>query len=145
MEVRGVVVRLEGPLAWVRVDGQGQGCGRCDEPGGCRSAKLTHVWRAPVSEFALDNQIGAGLGQAVRIVIAEGAALRAALIGYGLPCLSLLLGAALGTALGEMAAIFGAGLGVLAGFLLQRKILRSTVQHKPRMVGIAESACRRSA
>ena len=146
MEVRGTVVRLEGPLAWVRVDGQGQGCGRCDEPGGCRSAKLTHVWRPPVSEFALDNEIGATVGQTVRVMIAEGAALRAALLGYGLPCVSLLAGAALGTTQGEVAAMFGAGLGLLVGFMLQRRLLGGGGHaHKPRIVGMAEPGCRRMA
>ena len=146
MEVRGTVVRIEGPLAWVRVDGQGQGCGRCDEPGGCRSARLTHVWHPPVSEFALDNEIGAGVGQTVRITLAEGAALRAALIGYGLPCLSLLAGAVLGTTQGDVPAMFGAGLGLLAGFALQRRLQAGrSREHRPRIAGLAEPGCRRMA
>lgn len=129
-EAQGVVERVEGALAWVRLTGRAGGCGRCDEPGGCRSTGLAYALKAPDEVFAVQNGIDVRPGELVRLRMAEGAPLRGALLGYGLSVGLLLVGAALGSTLGnseaqDLTAAAGglAGLGVALG--INRAVFRS--------------------
>ena len=130
MEARATVLRVAEGRAWVRVSERPGGCGRCDEPGGCRSAKLAYALKAPREVFSLPNLIGAQPGDAVRVRIAEGAALRAALVSYGLAALLLLVGAAGGHMLAgegnpDLPALAGAGAGLLLAWAINRLLTRS--------------------
>lgn len=128
IEARAQVLRVQGDQAWVRVSEQPGGCGRCDEPGGCRSVKISNVFRPARDEFRVPNSIGARPGDTVRICMNDGAPLRAALASYG-------LGAVLMVGGGAAAAMFGDGGdpavlgGTLAGLLLamlaNRVLMRS--------------------
>ncbi|MCK0505653.1 SoxR reducing system RseC family protein [Aromatoleum anaerobium] len=131
IEARAVVTRAESGEAWVRIDDRPGGCGRCDEPGGCRSTGLAYALKAPDKVFRLPNRIGAEAGDAVRIRIDDGAPLRGALLGYGLGVVLLLAGAALGTAFaaegqGDLFALTGGVGGLVAAVGLNRFALRST-------------------
>lgn len=128
MEARAVVVCLDGDHAWVRVSEQAGGCGRCDEPGGCRSVKLTTVFKSPTETFRLPNAIGARPGDNVRICIDDGAPLRAALASYALAAVLLVGGGALGAMAdggGDMAVLAGAVGGLVLAWLVNRVLLRS--------------------
>ena len=130
MEAFAHVERIEHGRAWLRLSSRGGGCGRCDEPGGCRSVQLTHVLGAPRDLFALPTRPDIRVGDRVRITIPEGAPLQAALLGYGLGVLLLLIGAALGVASGDGAAddlraLVGALTGLTLSFVLNRLLARS--------------------
>jgi len=130
MDQEAIVARVEGEHAYVEVGGAGGGCGRCHETGGCQSGVLGQLFNSKPRQFRIANRIGAIPGDRVVVIVAEGATLRAALLTYVLPVLSILLGAAAGTALGEaagnndastaMGALAGLAIGVLAGLTLRR-------------------------
>jgi len=130
IEARAVVTRAEAGEAWVRVSDRADGCGRCDEPGGCRGTGLAYAFRSPKQVFRLPNRIEAMPGDRVRIRIEDGAPLRGALFAYGLGACLLVCGAAVGTvtASGGQSDLFGllggAG-GLVASIALNRLLLRS--------------------
>lgn len=118
MDQEAVVARVEGNLAFVEVGGASAGCGRCHETGGCRSGILGHLFCSKPRQFCLSNQIGALPGEHVIVRVAEGTPLRAAILTYVVPLLSLLAGAIAGTVAGESGTLgkdVGTGLGALAG------------------------------
>jgi sigma-E factor negative regulatory protein RseC len=111
----------------VRVIDRQEGCGRCDEPGGCRSVKLAYAIRPPVSEFSLPDTLGLAVGDEVALRLREGASLRGALVSYGLGAVALIAGAGLGQAFGgtDGWALGGALCGLLSAFVLNRVLHRS--------------------
>ncbi|AWI80896.1 Fis family transcriptional regulator [Parazoarcus communis] len=116
IEAPAEVVRVDGGTAWVRLSEKQGGCGRCDEPGGCRSMRITDTFGSPNQVFTLDDPLGLHPGERVRITIPDGAPLRAALLSYGLAVLLMLGGAAAGSLFSDAGqADLGAGLGVLCG------------------------------
>lgn len=131
MEALAEVLALDGNRLRVKVRDAGTGCGRCDEPGGCRSLRLTHAFGAPCSEFQLKAPSGLNVqvGDQVRIRIAEGAALKAALAAYGLGAAALLGGGALAhwlwPAAGDLATLSGAVGGLLLAVASNRVLMRS--------------------
>lgn len=119
IEVPAEVLRTEGGLAWVRVTEVQGGCGRCDEPGGCRSVSLTQALGPGAREFALPNSIGVRPGDRVRVSMEDGAPLRAALASYGLAAVLVLAGAFLGGAIADGVAVDAhVASGVVAGLAL---------------------------
>ncbi|WP_235864785.1 SoxR reducing system RseC family protein [Pseudothauera lacus] len=128
IEARARVVAVEGAHAWVEVSEQPGGCGRCDEPGGCRSLKLSGLFRDPQQRFRLPNHIGARPGDSVRVCMSDGAPLRAALASYGLGALLTVCGGGLAALLGGGgdAWVLGGALGGLAlAALVNRTLMRS--------------------
>lgn len=111
MDIEGVVRRIDGGDALVELTAPQGGCGRCDEPGGCRSGILARPLGQPCREFRLRNAIGARVGDRVVVRLQDGAVARSALAAYGLPVLGLLAGAAAGVTLlaGIDADVAGAG------------------------------------
>lgn len=94
-QAEGVVVRVEPGYALVTLRRQG-GCGRCNEPGGCGVADDS---ARACTEYRLENPCAAQPGQQVLVVLPQGQTLRAAAMAYGLPLLSMLVAASLGTLL----------------------------------------------
>lgn len=130
IEAGAVVERTDGTYAWVRIEARSGGCGRCDEPGGCRSSGIAYAFSAPKTLFRLQNEIGAHVGDAVQLRMTEGAALRGALLSYGLGAALLILGAALGhgmalEAQADLGALAGGGAGLLVAIAVNRIFLRS--------------------
>ncbi|TAH42136.1 MAG: Fis family transcriptional regulator [Betaproteobacteria bacterium] len=130
MEAFARVQRVDGGRLWLKVSDTGGGCGRCDEPGGCRSVQIVHVFGKPATEFALPSYEGARVGDRVRIRIADGAPLRAALGSYGLAAALLVTGAAVGTALAtgsesDLFGAIGAAAGLALAFVSNRLLVRS--------------------
>lgn len=127
IEARAVVVSVANGQARVRVIDRQEGCGRCDEPGGCRSVKLAYAIRPPASEFSLPDTLGVAVGDEVALTLPDGASLRGALVSYGLGAVALIAGAGLGQVLGgtDGWALGGALVGLLSAFVLNRVLHRS--------------------
>lgn len=130
IEASAVVVSLEGERVRVKLGDRPGGCDRCDEPGGCRSARLAYAFGAPKEEFVLPNPVGARVGDRVVIQLREGSALRGALLSYGLGACLLLAGAAAGHALAAAGredgmALIGAVLGLATTLVINRLLHRS--------------------
>lgn len=127
IEARAVVVAVADGAARLRVVDRQEGCGRCDEPGGCRSVKLAYAIRPPVSEFSLPDTLGVKVGEEVGLRMQDGGSLRSALSSYGLAAVLLIVGAACGQWLagGDAAALGGALVGLLAAFVIHRVLHRS--------------------
>lgn len=131
MEALAEVLAVDRRQLRVKVRDAGTGCGRCDEPGGCRSLRLTHALGAPRDEFTLvaPPELRLQAGDLLRLSIAEGAALKAALAAYGLGALLLLGGAVLvhglWPAAGDVGTLAGAVAGLLLALWCNRVLLRS--------------------
>lgn len=130
IDANAVVERVEGDRVWVRLRERSGGCGRCDEPGGCRSTGIAYALKAPNEIFDLPNPIGAEVGDAVLLRMHDGAPLRGALLGYGLTTCFLVIGAAIGDAVapngrGDLFALIGAGMGLVCSMVVNRLVLRS--------------------
>lgn len=129
IEARGTVVGLSGDRLKVRVDPGRGGCGRCNEPGGCGGTQLSGLFGPTRNEFEISNSIGARNGDEVVLCISEGASLKSALVGYGLPVVLVIAGAAMGTAAAgrgaeDLSALAGALGGIVLAFPLGRWLRR---------------------
>ncbi|MCL2589591.1 MAG: SoxR reducing system RseC family protein [Betaproteobacteria bacterium] len=124
IETRAVVVRTGEGKVWVRLLEHQGGCGRCDEPGGCHAPRLAEMFQSKGRTFAVNDPLGLRVNERVRVVIDDGAPLRAALASYGLGTALALGGAALGAWLApaartDLAVATGLALGVaIAMFIL---------------------------
>jgi sigma-E factor negative regulatory protein RseC len=130
IEARAVVVGVAKGHARVRVIDRQEGCGRCDEPGGCRSVKLAYAIRPPASEFSLPDTLGVQVGDEVTLQMRDGASLRSAMTSYGLGAVLMILGASGGQLVASAAeadvwAVAGAAGGLVAAFIINRILHRS--------------------
>lgn len=127
IEVSARVVRVEGELAWVRTESPSS-CGACGGKG-CGSSTFARLLHPREPEYAVLNPIASEAGESVVVGIEEGALLRAAVSGYLMPLLLLLLGALLGGLWGEPQAIAGGvlGLAIAMAWLKRRRVLASPV------------------
>lgn len=126
------VVRVEGDTAWVQVEAPSS-CGACGGRGCGSGTVFGQLFHARPPAYPVDNTIAAQAGDSVIVAVAEGALLRSALRGYGVPLALLLLGAALGSALaGEVGSMLGALAGLVLGALSMRFVMAvrpSIVRH----------------
>lgn len=132
MDVRGTVIRSSAQGPWVRIEDQAGGCGRCDEPGGCRSIQLTQAFGGPSREFLLPSGVPVQVGDRVLVKVADGVPGAAALLAYGLPLLGLFAGALGGMGLAPFAepdanVLVGGGLGLALGWRIGRGLSRRRV------------------
>lgn len=147
MQARAQVLRVEGGQVWLKVADVGGGCGRCDEPGGCRSLQITQAFGAPKGEFVLPLSVLVQVGDRVLITIPDGAPLSAALASYGLATVLLVLGAAIGNGFagsgeGDLFALVGAGAGLAVAWVLNRLLARSrNWRYRLRMELVPATAC----
>ncbi len=130
MQARAEVLRAEHGRVWLKLTDRAGGCGRCDEPGGCHSVQISHVFGPPQGEFVLPASIPLSPGDRVLISVPDGAPLNAALVSYGLGTLLLLVGAAAGSLLapeggGDLHAVAGGAAGLALAWTLNRVLTRS--------------------
>jgi len=130
IETRAVVIEAGNGEARVLVQDRQGGCGRCDEPGGCRSVKLAYALKAPVEIFSVPDRIGVSPGDQVVLRIPDRAPLLGAMLSYGLAVVLMLGGAAIGhfsatAGQEDLAAAFGAGFGIVLAVILNRSLARS--------------------
>ena len=117
VERHGTVVGLAHGLAHIRLE-RDAACSGCGSHGSCATGSA-----APkVIELAVPEHTR--LGDRVSVSTPASSVALAALIGYLLPPVCLLLGAiaAASAYAGDLAAVLGAGVGLLAGLLLVRLI-----------------------
>lgn len=129
IEAPAEVVRAAPGRVWVRLASQPGGGGRCDEPGGCRSMKITQAFGGTDRLIALPDPLGLQPGERIRISMADGAPLGAALASYGLGAacavLGALSGAALASGMPDAAAVAGALAGLVLAYGINRVLMRS--------------------
>jgi sigma-E factor negative regulatory protein RseC len=114
------ITRLDGDGAWV-VSAAPSSCGACAGKG-CGSSVFARVLHPDEPEYRVDNPIGAQVGEAVVVGLPDGALLGAAVSGYLVPLLLLLVGAALGQHLaGELGAVAGGLVGLLLAAIRLRR------------------------
>lgn len=130
MEEIGVVISTQGVVARVSVQKSGA-CDACAASGTCKPSEET-------AELEAFNPIKAKVGQTVRLVLKPQLYLKASIIVYGLPVVSLIGGAILGKNIGEIyfkgmdsdliSAAFGFGALIIS--FLAIKIWSSKVEKK---------------
>jgi sigma-E factor negative regulatory protein RseC len=130
IEARGVVLKVAPGRAWVKVSDRQDGCGRCDEPGGCRSVKIAYAIKPPNEVFSVPDPLGVQVGEKVRVRMDDGAPLRGALASYGVGVILLLGGAIAGHLLAgvgsqDMFALAGGVGGLVVAFAVNRMLYRS--------------------
>lgn len=130
MDARATVVRVADGRVWLRLEDRPGGCGRCDEPGGCRSTRISHIFKSADNVVCLPDSVGLRVGEGVLIRVPEGAPLRAALLSYVLPLALMLFMAVLCLALApfpgrDANVLAGVLAGLLAGVAAGRWALRS--------------------
>lgn len=97
--------------AWADVEVAQGGCGRCHEKGGCGGQHLTQMFCSGPRHYQVKIR-GAQLGDEVIVAVSAGNVRRSANMAYGLPLLTLFVGAVLGAQLGQdPGAMLGAALG----------------------------------
>lgn len=120
MEAQAKVASLDGDYALLEVTASG-GCGRCEEPGGCRTGVLNQLFSTRPRHYRLPNSLNLLPGQYVRVRIPDGSVLQASLLVYLLPLICVLVGAFVGQFFAtdptqtDLAALIGAVLGLAAG------------------------------
>jgi len=119
VERRGEVIAVEDGVALVRLEAAA-GCSGCGSRGSCASGSAAaQVIRMPLPARTRT-------GDRISVSLPASSVALAALLGYLLPPVGLLLGtiAAAISFAGDVAAVLGAGLGLLAGLLLARLLSR---------------------
>ena len=121
IENEAVVIRVEQQHAWVKIRPHTP-CGSCDPETGCKTVAMTRLFRGDKQDFCVSNPLDAQPGDLVRVAVADGVLLKSAMLGYGLPLVGLLVGAAIGQlayaqVLGDFSALLGAVLGCAAAML----------------------------
>jgi len=133
VEAKGKVVALDGDHALVSI--QGEGCGRCHEPGGCGGSSLTKIFCSSPSSYRVLNSGKAQVGDAVTVVMDSRALSRSVMTGYGVPLLGVFAGASLGLVLaGEIGSMVGAAIGLLLSLGFQRLRLKRETGADPASV-----------
>lgn len=113
--IRGIVRALNGQNALIEVE-QG-GCGRCHEKGGCGGQNISQMFCSGPKSYEVRNDIAAQVGERVHVAISAGSVSSTANLVYVLPLAAMLIGAVAGFQLhGDLAAIFGAILGLVLAF-----------------------------
>lgn len=142
MERRATVARIEGDFAFVKLSAEGQGCGRCNETGGCGSGVLNQVFGSACRLHKLPNPDRIAPGEEVLLVTPDGMVWRSALMLYGVPLLVALIGAMAGAAGGDGAALAGFVAGLIVGLLSARGVVNGPLwsQFSPRLQRLDASA-----
>lgn len=145
IEVPGEVIEIDGSMVRVRTVARSGGCGRCGEPGGCGSAKVGSMFRSEHADIWVSNAVEAALGDRVLVCLEEEASLQAALMGYMIPVVGIVIGAAAGVMLGgasagDGAALLGALGGLAGGMLVSRWIGRARPAQSEPILKRAEGA-----
>jgi sigma-E factor negative regulatory protein RseC len=133
IEERGLILSLEGDMAWVETQ-RTSACGSCDAEQGCGTALLAKSLGNRAVQVRAENPLQAQPGEQVVLGLDEAAFVKASLALYLIPMLGLLLGAGLGLTgarhwLGsgsELASILSGTLGLMLGLLWGRRFGRRT-------------------
>jgi sigma-E factor negative regulatory protein RseC len=94
LEEAGVIVRVEGELAIVKTKRSSM-CDGCHSGGFCKA-----LGGGSEMEVAARNEVGANVGDEVKVTVASKTFLKASFLVYMVPVAALILGALLGTEVG---------------------------------------------
>ncbi|MDR2219709.1 MAG: SoxR reducing system RseC family protein [Methylobacillus sp.] len=125
IEEQAVVVGVEHDTALLEIV-RNKPCGLCGQTRGCGVSVLGRLLGHRSSVVRAENQINAQTGDMVVVGLDEKALLASSLAAYGVPLISLLIGAALGgsfatdRASADIYALAGAGAGLALGLLWLR-------------------------
>jgi len=126
IEAEGVVVKVEGDVAYIQAQ-RASSCGGCAQQGGsCGSATLIGFFGRKTPWYSARNPVGAKVGERVVVGIEELALFKGVLAIYVPPLLLLVAGAiaghrlAVAPAAADGYAMLGALLGVVAGYFGSR-------------------------
>ncbi len=131
IEETGRVISCEGGYAWIETERK-SACSSCSANKGCGTGVISKVYSGRFSRIKALNSVNAAAGDRVVLGLAEDALVRGSLAVYGLPLLTLLLMALLGSAVADevgmqqadgLIAIFGLT-GLLLGFYVVRLFSR---------------------
>lgn len=119
LEEKGVVKEVRGDKALVLMERR-EACAQCQAMGACRGIEAGKEMEARAV-----NNLGAGVGDRVRVSMPDGALLKSSLILYLIPALGLVIGAFLGYYMGgsygwntDLSAMFCALLALGLSFLI---------------------------
>jgi sigma-E factor negative regulatory protein RseC len=122
LEHTGIVQAVDGGRAWIAI--AVAGCSSCGRKSGCGVGKLAGGGRTTIVELPAPD--GLQPGDRVTVGIAQSAVNRAALLGYLVPAMLIVLGAVAGDLLrpGDTGAVLGALAGLVIGLAASRIISR---------------------
>lgn len=127
IERSGYIIAIRDGLATVRVERE-SACSSCG------SRRVCSTGSDKGSLVSLPVQSGARMGDRVTLSLASGMLTRAALLAYLLPALTTILGAALMSAAGDLAAVAGALCGLGLGLVALRFLGRRQAACTPLMI-----------
>jgi positive regulator of sigma E activity len=130
MTTTGRVIHVAGAMAQVRIEAA-VGCAKCGTRGTCASGRARAVW--------VEAPAGTAPGDALTISMSDGAFRSAVVIGYLLPAVTMLIGAGITAAGGDLAAAAGAASGLALGLVAVRILGRRTAAAS---AGAGSVACR---
>lgn len=137
----GKVVALSGDRVWVQTI-QSSACESCSARNGCGQRALAGVSGGRANQVLVINSLDARVGDEVTVAIEESALLGASLLVYALPLVLMVLGAISGHQLSgghDAAAMFGAALGMAAGFMVARRVGSNPAgDFEPRLVRVRQ-------
>lgn len=122
IEHTGIVEKLDNGRITIAI--RLEGCASCGHGSECGMAKLARLQKTAHMDFAAPA--GVQIGDQVTLAMPESGMHHFALLGYLLPALALVIGAALGSAYGgsDVATALGAFLGFLLSLLIARPLTR---------------------
>jgi positive regulator of sigma E activity len=130
MTAQGRVIAVAGARAQVRIE-PAPGCSGCGSRGSCAGGKPQVLW--------IDAAPGVVAGDAVNFALRDGTFRAAALLGYLLPAVTTLTGAALAADAGDIGAALGAAAGLIVGLLIVRVLGRRLARKEASGVCTTES------
>lgn len=128
IEQSGKVVAVEQGIAWVQTI-QTSACSSCSARSGCGASVLDKLSGGKVTQLPLTDCLGVSVGETITIGVPDDALLKASFLVYFLPLLSLMLMALVADWIwpdSELHSIGGGIIGLLAGFMLVKRISAST-------------------
>jgi len=132
VECHGEVIALVHGSALIRLERAPSSCGGCSSRGTCSSG------HAPTQEVLMQMPADTKIGDQVTVSMPSSSVALAAVLGYLLPPVFLLLGAIVADShyAGDAAAVLGAAIGLVVGLLVARLISRFTLGQ-----GFSSAAC----
>jgi positive regulator of sigma E activity len=122
MTAQGRVIAIAGSRAQVRIE-PASGCSSCGSRGSCAGGKPQVIW--------VDAGPGVTIGELVNFALRDGTFRAAALLGYLLPAVTTLIGAAVAADGGDIASAVGAAAGLFVGLVIVRILGRRLTRKEP--------------
>jgi len=130
----GQVIKIEEDFVWAQIEGN-SACAHCTARPGCGVVELTKLFGRRANHIRIPNSMKASLGDEVILGVSETALLKATVMLYLLPLLSMLISAGVINVMvsNEVSIVLAAGFGLFAGlgavrYLALRNATDNTLQ-----------------